>query len=166
MKYIFSILLALFITSVAFAQNPQKISYQAVVRDASNDLLTNGSVGMRISIRQNSASGTLVYRETHTATTNDNGLASIQIGGGNVQNGSMEAINWGDGPYFVVTEADPNGGTSYTITGSSQILSVPYAMYAEKTKSASISAIHYGQNALFIICIDLFSLFIPRHINF
>ena len=116
-----------------FGQAPQKMSYQAVIRNPSNDLITNASVGMRISILQGSITGGMVvYAEIHNLTTNSNGLASLEIGGGAIETGNFEAINWVNGPYFIKTETDPTGGINYTIVGTSQLLSVPYAILAEK----------------------------------
>jgi hypothetical protein len=111
------------------------MSYQAVIRDNSNALVTNQIVGMQISILQGSANGTAVYAETQTPTTNTNGLVSIEIGGGTVVSGNFSTIDWANGPYFMKTETDPAGGTNYTITGTSQLLSVPYAMYAANSGS-------------------------------
>ena len=130
--------LALFATK-SWAQSgaPEKISFQAVVRNASNALVTNQAVGMRVSILQGSASGSAVYSETQTPTSNANGLVTIEIGGGNVVSGSISGINWVNGPYFVRTEVDPTGGTNYTITGTSQLLSVPYALYAKTSGSST-----------------------------
>ena len=126
MKKMFSILVTLLLSISVFAQAPQKMSYQAVIRNTSNQLVVNKTVGMKISILQASVSGTLVYSETQTPTTNANGLISIEIGGGT----GFDIINWATGPYFIKTETDPTGGTSYTITGTSQLLSVPYAIYS------------------------------------
>lgn len=128
--------------SFAIAQAPQRMSYQAVVRNASGNLVANANVGIRISILQGSASGTAVYIETHTVTTNENGLATLQIGGGNVQSGNFSTINWGNGTYFIQTETDPNGGSNYSISGTSQLLSVPYALYAENTKNQGRTTIY------------------------
>jgi len=114
--------------SSLFAQAPEKMSYQAVIRNSVNDLVTNQTVGMQISILQGSESGTAVYVETQTPTTNINGLVSIEVGSGTVVSGSFSEINWSSGPYFIKTETDPLGGTAYTITGTSQLLSVPYAL--------------------------------------
>ena len=110
---------------------PEKMSYQAVIRNASNNLVASQAVGMQISILQGSATGTAVYVETQTPTTNANGLVTLQIGGGTLVSGSIATINWANGPYFVKTETDPTGGSNYTITGTSQLLSVPYALYAK-----------------------------------
>ncbi|WP_343632052.1 hypothetical protein [Fluviicola sp.] len=113
-----------------FSQAPQKMSYQAVIRNASNTLVTNQNVGMRISIIQGNPGGSTVYQETQTPSSNINGLVSIEIGAGTVVSGTFSAIDWAAGPYFVKTETDPAGGTNYTITGTSQLLSVPYALHA------------------------------------
>jgi len=123
--------------SLAFAQSPQSFSFQAVVRDGSGDLFTSSPVGMRISLLQGSASGTAVYVETHTPITNANGLASVQVGGGSVVSGTFASIDWAVGPYYIKSETDPNGGMSYTIIGTQQLLSVPYAMYAATSGSSA-----------------------------
>jgi hypothetical protein len=91
---------------------------------------------MQISILQGSANGTAVYVETQTPTTNTNGLVSLEVGGGTVLSGNFSTIDWANGPYFIKTETDPAGGTNYTITGTSQLLSVPYAMYAAASGSS------------------------------
>ncbi len=133
------ILIIIGILSVAsvFAQSPEKMSYQAIIRDASNNLVTNTSVGMKISILQGSSSGSAVYIETQIPTSNANGLVSIEIGAGTLVNGDFTTIDWANGPYFLRTETDPTGGTSYSITGTSQLISVPYAMYANSAGSVS-----------------------------
>jgi len=128
-------------TATVWAQSPQKMSYQAVVRNATNQLIANTTVGMKISMLQGSASGTAAYVETQTPVTNANGLVSIEIGGGTLISGTFSAIDWANGPYFIKTETDPAGGTNYTITGVSQLLSVPYALYALSAGSLSSSAI-------------------------
>jgi hypothetical protein len=102
------------------------MTYQAVVRDAAGALINTGSVSIKTSILQGSATGVTVQTETHTATTNTNGLASIQIGSIN----PLSVIDWSNGPYFLKTEIDPTGGSNFTISGVSQLLSVPYALYA------------------------------------
>ena len=127
-----SILFAILTIAVVslFAQAPQMFSYQAVLRDASNHLVTSQAVGVRISILQGGVSGTVVYMETQTAVTNANGLMTLQIGGGTVMSGDFNSIDWASGPYFLKTESDPTGGTNYSIEGTQQLLSVPYALYA------------------------------------
>jgi formylglycine-generating enzyme required for sulfatase activity len=127
-------LLALFlINSIAFlalAQSPQKFSYQSVIRNAGNQLVANQNVGIKISILQGTATGSTVYTETHNPLTNVNGLAILEIGGGTVLSGNFATINWANGPFFVKTETDLNGSSNYTITNTTQLLSVPYALYA------------------------------------
>ncbi|MEI6348447.1 MAG: hypothetical protein WCP69_10925 [Bacteroidota bacterium] len=122
------------ICSTIWAQSPQKLSYQAVIRNSSNQLVTNTQIGMQISILQGSATGTVVYTEVKTPTTNGNGLVTIEIGGGV----GFDTINWANGQYFIETKTAVTPPlTTYTITGSSQLLSVPYALYA-KTSGSSI----------------------------
>jgi uncharacterized protein (TIGR02145 family) len=123
-------LFTLFIVSIfaigVSAQAPEKMSYQAIVRNSSNQLVVSQQVGIRVSILQAAANGTGVYTETQTPLTNQNGLISIEIGSGT----GFSAIDWSNGPFFIKTEIDPSGGTNYTITGTTQLLSVPYALYA------------------------------------
>jgi Collagen triple helix repeat (20 copies) len=115
---------------LSYAQAPQKMSFQAVIRNANNALISKTAIGIKISVLQNSASGATVYSERHSTTTNTNGLATLQIGGGSLLSGNFNNINWANGPYFIKTETDPTGGTNYTIVGSSQLMSVPYALFA------------------------------------
>jgi hypothetical protein len=134
MKKLFTIIFVA-ISIAAFAQAPEKMSYQAVMRNSENTLVTNSNVGMRVSILQGSTTGSAMYVERHTAITNANGLLSIEIGNGTVSQGTFASINWSTGPYFIKTEADPNGGTNYTIEGVSQFLSVPYALHAKTAET-------------------------------
>ncbi len=101
-----------------------------MLRNSSNVLLAETLVGIKISVLQGGAAGTPVYVETQTATTNANGLLSIQIGAGTASTGSFATIDWAAGSYFIKTETDPAGGTNYSITGTQEILSVPYALSA------------------------------------
>lgn len=112
------------------AQSPFKMSYQSVIRNAADELVADKNVGVRISIHQGSVFGPIVFSETHAISTNANGLATLQIGGGTVVNGSIAGIDWSAGPYFIKSETDPDGGTNYSIAGTSELLSVPYALYA------------------------------------
>ena len=130
-------LLMLTMPTIMLAQSPQKMSYQAIIRDASNQLITNSSVRVQISIVQGSTNGTVVYTEEQSANTNINGLVSLELGGGTIQSGNFSTIDWGAGPYFIKTETDPTGGFNYTISGISELLSVPYALYAANTGSGA-----------------------------
>ncbi len=131
MKKFILFLSALAIGASVNAQAPEKMSYQAVIRDGSSTLITEETVGMKISILSGTISGSVVYAETHTPTTDINGLVSIEIGSGSLVSGSFSSIDWSDNLYFIKTETDPDGGTTYTVTGTNQLLSVPYALHAK-----------------------------------
>ena len=122
-----------FLLSTLFAQAPQKMSYQAVIRDAGGTLVTTHAVGLQFRIHQTTFDGTVVYTETQTKSTNANGLVTTEIGGGT----GFDAINWATGPYFIETGIDPTGLTDYSITSVSQLLTVPYALYADKVPNLS-----------------------------
>ncbi len=128
------LIIAIFTINTVFAQVPQKISYQAIIRNASNTLVANTTVGMKISILEGSTTGLIAYAETQNVSTNDNGLVTLQIGNGTVLSGVFSNISWVTGVYFIKTEIDPTGGTNYTITGTSQLLSVPYALSSADNK--------------------------------
>jgi hypothetical protein len=145
MKKLYKILIVLLVTASTFAQAPEKMSYQAVLRDASNTLLTSQEVGMQISMLQGSSTGTAVYTETHSVTTNINGLVSLEIGTGSTSD-DFATIDWSAGTYFIKTETDPAGGTNYTITGTSQVLSVPFAMYAKTSGSSQADTANIDKN--------------------
>jgi hypothetical protein len=130
MKGILSLCSVILMTASLFAQAPNKMSYQAVIRNGSNVLVSGSLVGIRISILQGTLNGTAVYVETQTPTSNANGLVSIEVGSGAVVSGNFSTIDWANGPYFIQTETDPSGGSNYTITGTSQLLSVPYALFS------------------------------------
>ena len=132
------------LTVTTTTQVPEKMSYQAVVRNTTNNLVTNQPVGMQISILQGSSTGTAVYVETQTPTSNANGLVSLEIGGGTVVSGNMATINWANGPYFIKTETDIDNNTSYDVTSTSQLLSTPYALFAKSAGTSTPSGFtHY-----------------------
>jgi len=135
MKKLFTIISSLLITLSVYAQSPEKMSYQSIIRDAADALIIDQTIGMQISILQGSVSGTEVYVETHTPNTNNNGLVSLEIGSGTIVFGVFSTIDWSDGPYFLKTETDPTGGTSYTISGTIQLMSVPYALHANTVEN-------------------------------
>ncbi len=133
-KWIFTLLAAVFVITSVFSQTPDKMCYQAVIRDIDNILITDQTIGMQISILQGSEGGTVVYSETQTPATNGNGLVSIEIGTGNSSE-NFSSIDWSTGTFFIKTETDPTGGTSYSIVGTSQLLSTPYALHAKTAES-------------------------------
>ena len=128
MKKIYTLFLALIITGCLMAQAPQSFNYQAVVRGSGGSLIVNSQVGIKISILQGSISGTAVCIEEFSPTTNDYGLVTLEVG--SVNSVDFELIDWSDGPYYIKIELDENGGTSYSEMGTSQLLSVPYALHA------------------------------------
>lgn len=128
----------LMFATVVFAQSPHTFSYQSVVHTSAGKVLQNQAVGMRISILQGSIDGTVVYTETHTPSTNANGLVSIEVGNGTVSAGDFATIDWPNGPYFIKAETDLTGTTNYSHTDVVQLLSVPYALYAGQSGSSSL----------------------------
>jgi hypothetical protein len=129
-KLILSLFAIATISLSSFGQAPEGFKYQAVVRDAGNTILNNQAVGIRVTIQQGSIGGTTVYQETFAPTTNTYGLVNLEIGSGTVVSGNFTNINWSAGPYFIETAVDVTGGTSYAVMGTSQLMSVPYALHA------------------------------------
>uniref|UniRef100_UPI0040485594 hypothetical protein n=2 Tax=Algoriphagus sp. TaxID=1872435 RepID=UPI0040485594 len=130
MKKVILSLLFLLTVKVVWAQVPQQISYQSVIRDGNNVVVASSPVGIKISLLKGSATGPAVYVETHRKTTNANGLVSLEIGTGTVLSGSFVSIDWANGPYLIQTETDPTGGTNYSIPAVIALNSVPYALFA------------------------------------
>ena len=129
MKKIASLILALCIATATFAQIPQSFGFQTVVRN-NNNVLINSHVGARLTILKNSATGTSVYCETQDVYTSANGVATLEVGKGTVVSGVFSEINWFSGKHFLKTEIDPDGGNNYTITETTELRSVPYAMFS------------------------------------
>ena len=135
------LLVALFIfTSIALkAQSPQKINFQSIVRNTSGVIVSNKAVKFKITILADSTTGTPVYSETHLKTTDAIGLVSLQIGTGTVASGVFSSIDWGNAVHFIKLDADFSGGNTYVNLGTQELMSVPYAMYAAKTDTASLN---------------------------
>jgi hypothetical protein len=123
-------LFSLLVSVILVAQSPQRFSYQAVLRDAQSALVNNSTIGARFTLLQGSLTGEVVYVETQTVHSNSNGLMTAEIGSGTVVSGIFDSIAWEEGPFFIKSEFDLQGGTNYTLSTSSQLLSVPYAMHA------------------------------------
>lgn len=113
------------------AQVPQAFNYQAVARNAAGDILENQTVGLKLTIHQGSSSGIIVYSETHSPTTNQFGLFTVALGQGTVVSGTFSSITWSTGNYWLQVQMDPAGGTTYANMGTDQLLTVPFAMYAD-----------------------------------
>ncbi len=116
-----------------YSQAPAGLSYQAVIRDANNNLVINHDIGIRITILQGSATGIIVYNEARVPTSDANGLVSLEIG----SRPGFDTISWANGPFFMKSEIDPTGSTHYTISGTTQLLSVPYALHANTAERLS-----------------------------
>jgi hypothetical protein len=132
MKNLLTVLVAFATFSIsAFGQSPEGFNYQAAIRNASNAIVSNQSVGLRMTLQQGVIGGATVYSETFAVTTNTNGLVNVQIGNGSVLSGTFATINWANGPFFIETAVDATGGSSYVVMGTSQLMSVPFALYAK-----------------------------------
>ncbi|GAB5538394.1 MAG: hypothetical protein Salg2KO_04970 [Salibacteraceae bacterium] len=124
-------------STVAWAQSPEAINYQTVIRNSSGEVISGGAVGIELAILQGSSSGTAVYTETHTATTNDFGLVNLKLGEG-TSGDDFSAIDWANGPYFLAVGLDAEGGSSYTAMGTSELSSVPYAFMATNVENDAV----------------------------
>ncbi len=140
MHKLFTFLVLLFLTTIIGAQSPQQLSYQAVVRDEGNSLVISRPVGVKMSIVQGSGNGNTIYSELFNPNpeTNANGLLTLEIGGGIPVSGTFSEIDWSKGPFFIRTEIDPSGGSNYTVTGTSQLLSVPFALHAQTVENDKV----------------------------
>jgi hypothetical protein len=142
MKLTLTLLLFVTVTLNVFAQSPEKMSYQAIIRAQDNSLVTNSKISLKVIVHQGTAAGTNVYEENHNVNTNSNGLVSLEIGTGSVVTGVFSSIAWEKGPYFIETKVDVAGGSNYNIIGVTQLLSVPYALHA-KTAERIVGANPY-----------------------
>jgi len=119
----------------SFSQAPEMFKYQSIARDVNGLEMPNANIGIRISIHDLSASGTIVFQETHAVTTNDFGLFTLSIGGGTAVSGSMSSVDWSIGSKYIEIEGDLTGGTNYVAFGTTELLSVPYSLYANNAGS-------------------------------
>ena len=143
MKKLLMLLFKIFMVIVVQAQVPGEINYQGVARNPGGIALSNQNITLRISIRNNNQTGTVVYQETRKLKTNNFGLFTVAIGSSGAMNttGTIEGINWSDGKQkYVQVEIDPNAGYSFRNMGSAQLLSVPYAFHAGSTSHADTAA--------------------------
>lgn len=131
-RYISLLFTAIILGNFSYSQSPEKIAYQAVVRDGTNLLLASQNLGVQITILRGAAS---IYVETHNVTTNMNALLSLEVGTGTVVSGQFDTIAWHAGPIYIKADIDPNGGSAYTITGTAELMSVPYAFWAKEAEN-------------------------------
>ena len=137
MKKLLLLFCTILITNFSFAQGiPQLVCYQGVAADAKGSELTKQKIAIRFSIIKGAPSSAPIYAETHATTTDEFGLFKAEIGGGSVVNGKFSNIKWGDDTYYLRVEMDPAGGGSYQLLGTTQLVSVPYALYAGAAKTA------------------------------
>jgi uncharacterized protein (TIGR02145 family) len=129
-----------------FAQAPQGIPYQAIARNASGAAISNTSVKVRFSIRDSIATGAIKYQETHNPTTSALGLFSVNVGMGTAASGTFSGINWGKNSKFLQVEMNTTGGTSYTDLGTTQMMSVPYALFSG---NSSVRVSEIGDSVVF-----------------
>jgi hypothetical protein len=137
-KNVLLLMIALSIGLLTHAQVPQAVPYQAVARNAAGNLVANQNISIRLSILDGSAGGPIAYRERHTVTTNQFGLFTVNIGQGTILNGAFPSINWGVNAKYLKVELDPAGGNSFINMGTSQLLSVPYALFAGSASGANV----------------------------
>jgi uncharacterized protein (TIGR02145 family) len=133
------IIIMLFFPFFAIAQAPQKINFQSILRNNSGEIVANKAVNLQISVLAGSANGSNVFSETHAKTTDASGLISIEIGMGTLVSGVFNSINWGNLAHFIKLEVDFNGGTTYELLGTQELMSVPYALYASKTDTSTLN---------------------------
>jgi len=152
MKSIILSFIALLLTLSSFAQVPQKFNYQAVVRNNTGVIVTNQNIAVKAEIID-SNSTTILYSETHTVTTNAQGLFALQVGGGSAKSGVFANIDWSAGNRYIRTSVDLTGGTNFQLIGTSQLLSVPYALQAKNISISRVGnsdSIYFGDKLLII----------------
>ncbi len=144
MKHLITLLTLCLISVYSFSQIPQALTYQAVARNNAGTALVNTNVSIRISIKDLTAIGSTIYSETHSSTTNQFGLFTLSIGTGTVVSGTFATIPWAVGAKFMKVEMDPAGGSAYIDMGTSQLLSVPYALVAGSVVGGSSGGDDWG----------------------
>jgi len=153
MKKLILFSLTILLSSILFAQAPQLLSYQAVARNGAA-VLAGQSVGLQFTIRDVNTSGNIVYQETQTLQTNAHGLFTHNIGSGTVVNGTFATIDWNNGKKYLQVEIDPTGGTNYQSLGTTQLVSVPYALNSGNGVPTGTVISYAGPNppAGYLIC--------------
>ena len=150
MKKQITFLSLLLLVSIGFSQSPELINYQAVIRDSTGQLIISQEIVFQLSIIQGSAFGNIVYQERHDVTSNGFGQIAIQIGGGNLISGNFSYINWGSDEFYIETAIDTEGQGSFTIMGTSQLVSVPYALNSKRTESLVLTDQYGAQYEIWV----------------
>ena len=151
MRYLFLLLFGLLVYSNLGAQAPQLINYQGLALDNSGNPLPNQAISLQLSILDGSATGAALYTETHSTTTDNLGIFNVQIGGGTASLSSLDAIDWGAASRFLQVEMDANGGSNYQLIGSSQLVSTPYALYAERVNPDNLPSSNDFEFAFYLL---------------
>ena len=146
MKQILFTIFGCLITVLLFLQAPMAFNYQGVARDLSGNPIANQNIGLQISLLQFAANGPEIYKEMHNVTTTDFGLFNLSIGRGILVNGNFDSIEWGNARYFLQIEMDITGGSNYLLIGTSELLSVPYALYANNGSKWKDAQSQFGLN--------------------
>lgn len=133
-----TLIISLGLNFLVQAQAPESIKYQAAIRDNDGKAIVSSTIGVKISILKDSANGTATYTETFTVTTTASGLLNIELGKGAATNGVFSEIDWSTGNYFVELSLDLNGGSTYVLVGSTQLVSVPYSLHSKTTESSRV----------------------------
>ena len=162
MKSLFIYLALAFLCFYTFAQAPEGFNYQGIARDSKGKELLNIGISLRLSILTNSATGSVVYSESHSTTTNNYGLFRLKIGEGNVLSGIFRNINWASTKTFLKVEMDVAGGTNYSFLGCSQLISVPYALMANTAKKSLNDLDTSAVNELQILKLSNDTLYLDR----
>ncbi|MBM3403701.1 MAG: hypothetical protein FJY10_02285 [Bacteroidetes bacterium] len=136
MKKVIFLLVGVLLAIFTIAQGPQAFKYQSLVRDNAGNLLTSQNVSFRMSIIRGPIPGLVVYTEIHVVLANAFGLANLEIGRGTPAIGSFAMIDWSASPFYLKTEVDIMGGSSFVDMGTSELLSVPYAFYTDAAISS------------------------------
>lgn len=139
MKNLIKLTFLLLFTSAAYGQAPEKFKYQAVVRNEAGEIVSDQVIGVKLDIHQSTEDGTVVYGETFTVTTNSYGLIYLNIGEGDVTEGSFSSVDWENGPFYINTSIDFDGGVAFSSLGTSELLSVPYALFSNKSVSSTFA---------------------------
>ncbi|MEN9638615.1 MAG: hypothetical protein RLZZ262_483, partial [Bacteroidota bacterium] len=128
------------VSFAAFGQVPQAVNYQAIIRDDTGNPVSEQTISLRLSVRSESATGPIVYSESHIVTTTAGGLINLAIGQGIILTGTMSEVNWLEYPKYLEVEVDLAAGSNYTVMGTSQLVSVPYSFASNVAENLSPGA--------------------------
>lgn len=163
MKHLFFSIFFLFISLSLWAQAPTQFNFQAVARDADGQVYANTNMAVRISLVRNGASGLIDYSERHLVATSSLGVFDLVVGNGSILSGNMNTVDWANNAYYLKIDIDASGGMDYISLGASQLLSVPYAIYAGESGNSSSTnqTLSYDTNTQMLSISDGNSVLIP-----